>query len=130
MAYLSLVLLLLLKASSIFGIADLQPICTWNQMDFLFPTTQDRINAINNGLFVQQNVIPIDVDVDYHGEKLIYIVKLNAELTWFFNYQPRIGCSVQDLCHNTTIILSRCSNITWIYRSTKNRLSNQALSEL
>jgi len=36
-------------------------------MDFLFPTAQDRSYAINSGLFVQPNVIPIDVDVDYHG---------------------------------------------------------------
>jgi len=36
-------------------------------MDFLFPTPQDRSNAIKNGLFIQPNVIPIDVDVDYHG---------------------------------------------------------------
>jgi len=67
MTFLSLALLLLLNASSIFAVADLKLLCSWNQMDFSFPTPQDRTNAIKSGLFVQPNVIPIDVDVDYHG---------------------------------------------------------------
>ena len=39
----------------------------WNQLDFNFPSQQDRQNAIDNELFVQANAIPIDMDVDYNG---------------------------------------------------------------
>lgn len=39
----------------------------WNQLDFNFPSQQDRQNAIDNELFVQANAFPIDMDVDYNG---------------------------------------------------------------
>lgn len=37
----------------------------WSRLDFVFPRPDLRELAIRNGQFVQQNCIPIDVDVDY-----------------------------------------------------------------
>ena len=70
MQYLSAALVLLLKAFSILCVADLEIVCQWNQMDFAFPTIQEKNYAISNKLFIKNNVIPIDVDVDYKGEFL------------------------------------------------------------
>lgn len=36
-----------------------------NVVDFVFPRSDVRTQAIQNGLFVQNNCIPIDVEVDY-----------------------------------------------------------------
>lgn len=48
---------------------SLEPVRDWRQLDFSFPTPRDRDAALKKGLFVPANVFPIDVDVDYHGEK-------------------------------------------------------------
>lgn len=39
----------------------------WRQMDFQFPSKAVRQQAINNGNYVPENIIPIDVAVDYRG---------------------------------------------------------------
>lgn len=38
---------------------------SWRQMDYQFPSVTVRQQAIDNGLFVPANIIPIDVAVDY-----------------------------------------------------------------
>lgn len=42
-------------------------------MDYNFPTPQDRAEAIRNKDFIQENVVPIDVDVEYKG---IYLLRI------------------------------------------------------
>lgn len=42
---------------------------SWNQMDFKFPSNAIREKAISDGYFNAANVIPIDVQPDYRGEK-------------------------------------------------------------
>lgn len=55
--------------SAIFGQRrpELNIIREWRQMDFNFPSSSERANAISKGLFIPSNVVPIDVDVDYQG---------------------------------------------------------------
>lgn len=48
---------------------DLVRIREWKQMDFSFPNKQARDEAYRKGIFVPENNFPIDVDVDYSGEK-------------------------------------------------------------
>lgn len=48
---------------------DLMRIREWKQLDFNFPNPRARDEAIRRRLFVPQNNFPIDVDVDYNGEK-------------------------------------------------------------
>ncbi|CAO1422210.1 unnamed protein product [Diamesa serratosioi] len=57
----------------------------WNQLDFNFPSQQDRQNAIDNGLFVQANAFPIDMDVDYN---------VNVERTRIFVTIPRFSTGI------------------------------------
>lgn len=40
----------------------------WTLMDFQFPSTGERTQAISSGNFVASSVIPIDVAVNYRGE--------------------------------------------------------------
>lgn len=40
---------------------------SWKQIDFVFPSSAVRNAAILDGTFVAANILPIDVDVDYHG---------------------------------------------------------------
>lgn len=39
----------------------------WKEMDFEFPSPEDRENAILNNVYIPGNAVPIDVDVDYRG---------------------------------------------------------------
>lgn len=68
MTFVTLNFLLLLKVLGILSLGSLDNICQWKQIDYAFPTLQDRDYAIRNKLFIQNNVVPIDVDVDYKGE--------------------------------------------------------------
>jgi hypothetical protein len=43
----------------------LRMVSQWNQMEFAFPSDNERQSAIDNGNFVAGNSILIDVDVDY-----------------------------------------------------------------
>ena len=72
MKYLSIIFVLLLGSSYILC-SDLNIVCQWNQIDFDFPTPQDRTEAIRNKDFIQQNVVPIDVDAEYKGTCLLII---------------------------------------------------------
>ena len=47
--------------------SKLDIVCQWNQIDFKFPTPHDKAEAIRNKDFIQQNVIPIDIDAEYKG---------------------------------------------------------------
>lgn len=66
MKRLAVTLLVLLEVLNIFC-SGLNIVCQWNQLDFKFPTPQIRACVIRNNVFIQQNVLPIDVDVDYKG---------------------------------------------------------------
>jgi hypothetical protein len=39
----------------------------WNLIDVKFPDLNIRRKAISDGTFVPENIIPIDIDVDYKG---------------------------------------------------------------
>ncbi|CRK89991.1 CLUMA_CG003717, isoform A [Clunio marinus] len=67
--YFLLVLSILLKSSiiSCHQRLDLERFIEWNKLDFQFPSTKLRNEAIAHGLFVVENAFPIDVDVDYRG---------------------------------------------------------------
>lgn len=47
---------------------QLNTIREWKQIDFDFPSPSVRAEAIKNGMFIQSNVLPIDVDVDYQSK--------------------------------------------------------------
>uniref|UniRef100_T1E2M1 Putative yellow salivary protein n=1 Tax=Psorophora albipes TaxID=869069 RepID=T1E2M1_9DIPT len=42
----------------------------WNSLDYVFPTPQDREQAITSRRFIPDNCIPIDMDVDYNSNNL------------------------------------------------------------
>jgi hypothetical protein len=66
-----LVFIFLLLEASIFscnGQISLVKIREWNKLDFNFPTSAARSDAIRKGQFVPENAFPIDVDVDYYGK--------------------------------------------------------------
>lgn len=44
---------------------NLKVLAEWGSLDFAFPNPIARQSAIQNGLFVQGNGVPIDVDIDY-----------------------------------------------------------------
>lgn len=47
---------------------QLNSIRKWRQIDFDFPSPSVRADAIKDGMFIQSNVLPIDVDVDYQSK--------------------------------------------------------------
>ena len=61
---------LLLMFASCKLCSNLDIVCQWNQMDFNFPTLEDREEAIRSKDFIQRNVIPDDVDIQYQGIKI------------------------------------------------------------
>lgn len=52
---------------------ELEVVREWKQLDFAFPNSRIRSEAIQKGLFVPENTFPIDVDVDYHRKKSNHI---------------------------------------------------------
>lgn len=50
------------------GAKKLKLVAEWTTLDYVFPQKNARDQAINSGLFVQGNGIPIDVDVDYRDD--------------------------------------------------------------
>lgn len=40
----------------------------WNLIDFKYPTPAARQHAINDKSFIPENIIPIDVAVEYRGD--------------------------------------------------------------
>lgn len=69
LATMKLALLMLVQATVIFcQTTQLEQVLQWKQIDFVFPCAADRTNAINQKLFIQKNVFPIDVAVDYCGK--------------------------------------------------------------
>lgn len=61
------VFLFLLQATKIIS-SDLVIKYQWEQIDFQFPNPETRANAIKNKHFIQENIIPIDVQT-YYGRK-------------------------------------------------------------
>lgn len=47
---------------------DLKLVAEWKNLEFSFPSAEDRTNAIAQGKFIATNVVPIDVDVHYSGK--------------------------------------------------------------
>lgn len=60
------IIFLLLKTSISFC-SELEIVCEWKLIDYKFPTAADREYAIENQLFIPENVVPIDVDAHYEG---------------------------------------------------------------
>lgn len=52
-------------ASHFEGSRNLKVVAEWGSLDYVFPEPQTRQLAIQNGQFVRNNGVPIDVDVDY-----------------------------------------------------------------
>lgn len=52
-------------ASNFEGSRNLKVVAEWGSLDYVFPQPQIRQLAIQNGQFVRNNGVPIDVDVDY-----------------------------------------------------------------
>lgn len=50
------------------GIKSLKLVAEWSSLDYVFPRPDIRQTAIQNGLFIQGNGVPIDVDVDYQNQ--------------------------------------------------------------
>lgn len=60
-------LIIFLSMTAIACQSQMNIIKEWRQLDYLFPSTAVRVDAINRGLFVPANAFTIDVDVDYQG---------------------------------------------------------------
>lgn len=58
---------ILALACAVDGQQKLNVFKEWRTMDFKFPTPAARQTAINNGNFVAENIIPIDVAVNYRN---------------------------------------------------------------
>ena len=50
------------------GQVEMYNIREWKKLDFNFPTTFARNDAINTKKWIPENAFPIDMDVDYYGE--------------------------------------------------------------
>ncbi|XP_070509323.1 dopaminechrome tautomerase-like isoform X2 [Chironomus tepperi] len=53
--------------------ANVQIFKQWQQMDYYFPSPAIRQQAINSGNYVPENIIPIDVSVDYRDTTRVFI---------------------------------------------------------
>lgn len=49
---------------------NLKGVAEWNTLDYVFPQPFVRQQAIQNGQFVPNNGVPIDIDIDYRGDNL------------------------------------------------------------
>lgn len=59
---------IILLACQSFGYSDnLKIVSEWKTLDFVFPRPDIRQTVIQNGSFIPENCIPIDVDVDYQN---------------------------------------------------------------
>lgn len=47
-----------------------KPVVEMKQLDFLFPSEQERYNAMQEGRFAPANCTPVDMDVQYAREYL------------------------------------------------------------
>jgi hypothetical protein len=67
----SLLFLAIVVSSSISltsGQVNLIKFREWKKLDFAFPTTALRNEALASKKWIPDNTFPIDVDVDYYGE--------------------------------------------------------------
>lgn len=61
---------IILLASQSFGyIQNLKIVAEWKTLDFVFPRPDIRQLVIQNGSFVPENCVPIDVDIDYRDQE-------------------------------------------------------------
>lgn len=65
--FLLLVTVLSLVKLSSQQVKPLKMLYQWREMEFQFPSQEDRENAILNNVYIPGNSVPIDVDVDYRG---------------------------------------------------------------
>lgn len=104
---------------------DLDPVREWKLLDFDFPSSHVREDAIRKGLFVQQNAAPIDVDVDYQGTVSNHI-SITRHLKLISHFIS-IGRQIKNICYNSTIC-QWCPSDTWIRSIAKDRYFNQTIS--
>jgi hypothetical protein len=60
---LNLFVLLVAASSSVLAHDNLKVIYQWKQIDFEYPNIGERQAAITNGNFIQENVIPVGLEV-------------------------------------------------------------------
>lgn len=83
-----LTFLLLVQATVTFCQVPLLSVVKWNQIDYVFPS-QVRNSAIQQRAFIQKNVFPIDVAIDYDGKiKTKSLFLLFADSSWFQVHRP------------------------------------------
>lgn len=46
---------------------SLKLLSEWKEMEFEFPSHEIRETAILNNLYIPENAVPIDLDIDYRG---------------------------------------------------------------
>lgn len=63
-----LVTLMLSKISSQ-QLVSLKQLAEWKELEFEFPSPNIRENAILNNGYIPGNSVPIDVDIDYRGNR-------------------------------------------------------------
>lgn len=55
-------------ASGQSGLKKLKTVAEWKELEFQFPTPEDKNLALLSGKYVPGNAVPIDVQVDYKGD--------------------------------------------------------------
>lgn len=65
------------------GQNDLIKIREWKKLDFKFPNVEARSEAIRTRRWIPENAFPIDVDVDYYGNKGEKWLKFSCSLNIF-----------------------------------------------
>jgi hypothetical protein len=71
--------------------AQVNEIKKFTVMDFKFPTEAQRQQAISSRLYVPENIIPIDVDVDYRGTDLNQFIPLFSLIIFQFRIQIHLA---------------------------------------
>lgn len=71
--YVFLWVFILANIKSIIG-QNLKEIIEWNSLDYLFPNSYIRQQALQNGQFVPNNGVPIDIDVDWHKSRIFVTI--------------------------------------------------------
>lgn len=67
--FLVLLVTLMLSKISTQQLVSLKQLAEWKELEFEFPSSNIRENAILNNGYIPGNSVPIDVDIDYRGTK-------------------------------------------------------------
>lgn len=60
---------LMLSKISSQQLVSLKQLAEWKELEFEFPSPNIRENAILNNGYIPGNSVPIDVDIDYRGNR-------------------------------------------------------------